>query len=126
MTPGWLQRKRATEASRAATLRLCPRCKAPVIVGLDADRAAINATCDPTPLSELGEAFALIDGRATYDFGNGPGRKELWHRYEWNITAPRRDPVLATHKCHKPMAPFAAPTCTPTRKAATDDDLPPF
>jgi hypothetical protein len=125
--PGWLQRQRAEQGQRAATLRLCPRCKAPVIVGLDADRAAINATCDPTPISELGEAYALVQGRATYCFADDQGRKILWHRYHWNIKAERQWPVLAAHRCNQPMTPFAAPlTATTPRKAAAHDDAPPF
>ncbi|WP_242908693.1 hypothetical protein [Actinomadura terrae] len=73
----------------------------------------------------MGEAFALCDGRNTYDFSTRQGRKELWHRYEWNIRGENRDPILATHKCHSPMTPFAAPP-PQTRKAAADDDTPPF
>lgn len=125
MIPGWLQRKRADEGQRAATLRLCPRCKNPVIVGHDADRAARNVTCDPTPITELGEAFALMQGRFTYCFADNQGRKILWHRHEWNIRAPRRWPVLTEHRCNSPMAPFAAPL-PETRKATVDDDAPPF
>lgn len=124
MIPRWLQRK-IGDTSRGATLRLCPRCKTPVIVGLDDNRAAINAWCDPTPITELGEAFALVQGRSTYDLTNGDGRKELWHRYAWNIRAARRHPVLAAHRCNSPMAPFAAPT-KPAREATVDDDAPPF
>lgn len=126
MIPRWLQRKRADEGQRAATLRLCPRCKAPVITGLDADRAAINATCDPTPITPLGEAYALVQGRSTYCFADDNGRKILWHRYHWNIKAARRWPVLATHKCHSPMTPFAAPLTETTTRKATADDTPPF
>lgn len=124
MTPRWLQRKLA-DSQRAATLRLCPRCKAPIIVGLDDNRAARNVTCDPTPITELGEAYALVQGRTTYCFADDNGRKILWHRYEWNIKAPRRWPVLATHKCRQPMTPFAAPQPAP-RKATVNDDTPPF
>ncbi|MBA9003752.1 hypothetical protein [Thermomonospora cellulosilytica] len=122
MIPAWLQRTRAGDTSRAATLRLCRKCRAPVIVGLDADRAARTAYCDPTPLTELGEAVAVMQNRRTYDLMSGPSRKELSPREADHIRKPRLYPVLAEHKCGAPLAAFAVPA--PARQDI--DDEPPF
>jgi hypothetical protein len=117
---------RAHEGARAATLRLCTRCRAPIITGLDADRAAITAYCDPTPLTQFGEAVALLQGRFTYDLTSCNGRKELWHRYSWNI-GKFTDPVLAAHRCGQPMNAFTAPLPEPLHAGkAAADDVPPF
>lgn len=124
MIPAWLQRTHRGDLSRAATLRLCPRCKSPILIGLDADRAAITAHCDPTPLTELGEAVALMQGRKTYDLIPGIKRREIWPRETAHIQQPRRFPVLATHKCGTPLHAFATPT--PKRKDVTANDRPPF
>ncbi|GAA4059731.1 hypothetical protein [Actinomadura miaoliensis] len=124
MIPAWLQRSRNGDTSRGASLRLCQKCHAPILVGLDADRAAITAYCDPTPLTELGEAFALVTGRKTYDLCNGPRRKELHPREAAHIKKPRIYPVLATHKCGAPLHAFAVPA--PQKERVVADDIPPF
>lgn len=116
MIPAWLQRTLAGRHHRAAALRLCTKCKAPVIVGLDADHCALTAECDPIPLTPLGEAIALITGRRTYTLTPGPDRKELDYRDEWRIQTPTKNPILAQHKCGAVnLAPFAH---QPPRKSA--------
>lgn len=52
--------------TRHARVRRCRKCRARIVVGLDADLVAGEAHCDPYPLSQLGEAAALILGRRTY------------------------------------------------------------
>lgn len=124
MIPTWLKRRHIGDTSRAVTIRLCPTCRAPVLVGLDADHLALKATCDPTPLSALGEAVALVTGRTTYTLTPGKDRKELDYRDEWRIANPTRNPILAAHQCHGiSLAPFAAP---PAQKKADDanDQIP--
>jgi hypothetical protein len=117
MIPAWLKRARDDgTAHRAVTLRLCPRCRAPVLTGLDAEWCAISTQCDPTPLTPLGEAVALLSGRQTYTLTPGRNRKELDYRDEWRIAKPTKNPVLAEHKCGAlNLSAFAAPP--PERKA---------
>lgn len=102
-------------------------CGVIVLTGLDADTCAYPAVCDPTWLTPLGEALALIEGRHTYDYWliartiDGP---RTHHRISY---APATDTgstrVLATHVCGTRRLPhFDIPT-TRTQEA-TDD--PPF
>jgi hypothetical protein len=124
VTPSWIQRGRGG-ATRAAGIRLCPKCRAPIITGLDADICAFTVRVDPTPLTPLGEAVAVLQGRTTYNLAGGPGRKELDPREAHHIEKPRRYPVLAEHRCNRPLDAFAAPAPKKERTVA-DDDTPPF
>jgi len=114
--PAWLGR-RIGDNHRAASLRLCPSCKAPTLVGLDADTTAFTARADVLPIDELGETIALLSGRPTYDLVTNGGRKELARREEWNIGGDRRYPVLAAHKCGVALDAHAAPVKHVKRKA---------
>lgn len=111
--PQWLRDRQADHA-RAAQIRLCAKCAAPVLVGFDADICALTVQIDPTPISELGEAQALMQGRGTYDLIAAKGRREIWHRAEWNITTARRGPVFPAHQCHGPALDPAPPTGAPS------------
>lgn len=92
--------------TRAARPRRCPTCRATTITGLDADLASLPAIVDPTPLSPLGEALALIAGRITYALDTRGQRFELDHRTSFHIKGGRRDvDVLATHICGAPPLP---------------------
>jgi hypothetical protein len=122
MIPAWLLAK-AGGNLRAAGIRLC-RCGAPTLVGLDADRAAITAICDLTPIDEIGETLALLQGRATYDLVGGSQKREIEYRYEWNIKIRRRYPVLAAHKCGIPLPVRTEPQ--EALKGNRDDDECPF
>jgi hypothetical protein len=73
--PAWILTQRAGEAFRSASLTRCRDCKAPILYGLDADMCALSVRADPTPLTPLGEALALIDGRATYSLVTADGRR---------------------------------------------------
>lgn len=126
MIPAWLRHARAGDIHRAVALRLCPRCRAPILTGLDADRAALTARCDPTPLTQFGEAIALITGRTTYDLMPDGDRKTLNPRNEDHIKRPRKYPVIAAHQCGaSSLTPFAEPA-PPKRNPNDDDDTPPF
>lgn len=126
MIPAWLKRRQTGDTSRAATLRLCPTCKRPVLTGLDADHLALKATCDPTPLTALGEAVALITGRRTYTLTPGKDRKELDYRDEWRIANPTKNPILASHQCRPTvnLAAFSTPTQAHNEKTTRDDQCP--
>lgn len=90
---------------RRATIRPCADCRQATVTGLDADRCAHRATCDPNPLTARGEAIALIAGRRTYALRRLFGRLELDHRDHWQIRAnpaghpDNRYDVLAEHRC---------------------------
>ncbi|GAA1994241.1 hypothetical protein GCM10009799_20420 [Nocardiopsis rhodophaea] len=122
----WLKERREA-AARAAQLRICRKCKEPVLVGVDADMCALTVQIDPTPITEVGEAVALMEGRGTYDLLAGKGRREIHHRAEWNIRAARRGPVFAAHRCHRPMTDHLDTTHTHRpANPGTDTDTPPY
>lgn len=106
MIPAWLLASQGG-ILRAASISVCQKCGAPILAGLDSDRCAIHAKVDITPVDELGETVALMQGRYTYDLIGNWQRKELEYRYSWNINAPRRYPVLVEHRCGEPI-PFPA------------------
>lgn len=104
--------------SRAAKIRTCQRCRAPVINGLDADRAAMVATCDPYPLTSLGQMLASIAGHRLYELWRGRDRYELEPRDADRIGyyiptgqgGHHRIDILRAHHCHTrtPQAPELA------------------
>ncbi|MFC3980191.1 hypothetical protein [Streptosporangium jomthongense] len=102
MIPAWLLARSGGQL-RTAGITQCPRCFAPVLRGLDAEKCALPVRADIGPIDEMGEAIALLQGRATYDLVGNAQKKELEHRYEWHIRNPRRYPVLAAHKCGSPL-----------------------
>ena len=92
---------RGTHATRCAT------CRQPILTGLDADRLAIQANIDWTPLDETGELQALLAGRRTYRLerqtGGNPkltrraakhirARRKRWQRYD----------IVPAHRCGSP------------------------
>lgn len=123
--PQWLEERKA-EYARAAQLRLCPTCKAPVLRGLDADIAALKVDIDPTPIDEIGEALAVLDGRGTYELLAGRAARHIHHRYEWNIRAPRRRPVYPGHRCGQGLDAHTDPAWTNASLGRPDpaDDIP--
>lgn len=123
MTAQWLLDRRA-EWARCANLRTCPRCQATVLAGLDADAAAIPVRLDPTALTEIGEAVALLQGRATYDLVTVKAGREIHERTAHHINKPRRYSIFATHKCGQSLLAYISP---PDQKAEVrNDDRPPF
>jgi hypothetical protein len=113
--PAWLRRHlhdtgvMVDGVTRSARIRTCRRCHQTVIKGLTEEPCSILATCDPTPLSNLGEALALTTGRHTYDLAYRAGRLELDDRDCDHIEGSppetpnswrRRADVLAEHRCH--------------------------
>jgi hypothetical protein len=89
---------------RRARATHCTTCRTPVITGLDADLAALDATTDPTPLSPLGEALAHIANRRTYALQTEGGRLVLNPRDASRIThrpaGTHRFDVMPEHRCH--------------------------
>jgi hypothetical protein len=123
----------ADGVSRKARARLCKKCQAPVMVGLDDERCGIPVTVDPTPLNALGEVQALMTGRATFSLRYVAGRYEIDHRDSFRIsgTPAGSDPrleVLAEHECNSPPVDSSMRgNYLPAKNAKTiDDDNPPF
>lgn len=96
-------------ATRAAHATRCRRCNAPIVIGLDHERTALTARCDPQPLNPEGEYRALLAGRTTYTITWRYSRYELDNREPEHITAhpaghpDNRFDVLATHTCRQPI-----------------------
>lgn len=114
--------------TRAVRSRHC-RCALVILTGLTDDRAcALEAIVDPRPLTALGEALALLEGRYTVTLRNQAGRFVLDDRNSFAIAgAPAgsrmRQDVHAEHRCGRPLPPTAfGPSTFPT---ATAPSLPP-
>lgn len=76
------------------------RCGAAILVGDDADRAALTARVDPVMLSRDGELFAVCDRRHVY--ARDPSGA-LHRRDRWMLRSAAREPVLAEHRCGAPI-----------------------
>jgi hypothetical protein len=109
MTPRWLtemliDQGRLSESglTRRTRLRTHRPCSVLTVAGFDSDRAALDAWCDPHPLTNAGEVEALLDDRWTYELVG----QRLERRDRWNI--PGHPPshelvVLASHVCDSPI-----------------------
>lgn len=116
--------------SRYTDVHRCRKCRQPVLVGLDGDLCAWIATVDRTPLSPLGEALALLAGRATYHLRQNGRRLYLDRRDRWQIAgnpageSERLWPfdVVADHVCNSPPLP-SIDSCLPDKpKPRKDSD----
>lgn len=93
-----------TGISRRARIRRCRRCSSHILTGLDADVCAIEANADPVPLSPLGEALAVLEGRITWSLHSEGGRWVLDVRDPLHIAAHPagtrgREDVVREHRC---------------------------
>lgn len=115
MIPAWLRRHldetgvTVAGYGRRARVTSCPRCHAAVLRGLTEEPCSVLATADLAPLSNLGEAMALLADRTTYDLAYRGGRLELDIRDHDHIAgSPPEGPdwwrargdVLAGHRCN--------------------------
>lgn len=118
--PTWLRRHLAETGTmiegvtRRARIHTCRKCGAAVLRGFTEEPCSIATTCDPLPLSNLGEAMALLQGRMTFDLARRAGRLELDLREQDHIQgSPPESPgwyrarsdVVAAHRCHSEPLP---------------------
>lgn len=89
--------------TRRAQPRRCRDCRAPILIGLDADQCALRADVDPRPLSPLGELLAQLEDRRTYALCSNAGRLVLDYRDAGRLThrpaGTGRFDVMAEHRC---------------------------
>ena len=126
--PAWLKDRIGAPTRRNAAARRCRTCKAATLTGLDEDLCAFQATVDPTPLTPLGEALALLGGRHTYELRRSVTGVALWRRTRRRISADIASEqclVVADHECYSPPLPYVVVPASKKRKAISDD-LPPF
>lgn len=137
MIEAWLQthletigRANTDGISRRARTTFCRTCGQPTIRGLDDDKAALPATCDPQPLGPAAEALALITGCRSYELAWRGDHYELDHRDRYRITGKPAGTgihAVAEHKCGQPLPAIDPPPDIPTRTFAEEaPDEPPF
>lgn len=119
--PAWILHERRGEAFRSACLQRCTKCQAPVLYGLDADICALSVKADPTPITPLGEAIALLDGRRTFTLTDIAGRIEITTRDHWAIGGESKHPVIPEHKCNSKLDAHMQPTARRTRYVVPDE-----
>ena len=98
--------------ARAARYQRCVDCRRAVLTGLDADRAALPAECDPTEIDTRGELVALALGLRTYTLtrATNSSGKTAWNldrRDQWQIRAGQRTAIVAQHRCGIAIPPAA-------------------
>lgn len=103
---GELRRHMGAVHRREAEPRVCGRCGAVVLAGLDDEPCGVAAVADLAPLGLAGEAGALLAGRRTYTLG-GIFLFIITRRGPWDISRPRKPEtvVLAEHRCGQPVPP---------------------
>lgn len=110
-----------------ATPTRCPHCRAPILVGLDDDVAAIPAHVDPWPLTVRDEATAWLatPPRRTYRLDATGPRLRIRARDHWQITGTPPGPgchVVAEHRCGQPLGDTTPPP--PAHPEATTTGAP--
>lgn len=92
-----------TGATRSARAVRCPKCRRAIFQGIGADWGGYVVQADPEPLSPLGEALALLSGRATVELRWLGDRYELDCRDHFRITGTPAGTngidILVRHDC---------------------------
>lgn len=97
----------------------CPNCRAPILTGPDADRAAITRHIDPTPITHQAQLTCILLERDLYELDREhriyprPPRRALTH-HSPTFT------IHAQHICHQPLP------AQPTTPRPTHPDTPNF
>ncbi|WP_152471670.1 hypothetical protein [Nocardiopsis gilva] len=113
-----------TTARLRAQLDVCARCRAVVVLALDAPLAALTVRLDPVSLDPAQELHARLAGRLTYDLFPAGQHQEVAERDQFRIRQ-RHHHVLAAHECPGPI-PELAVEFTSTEKEADDGEPIPF
>jgi hypothetical protein len=108
------------------TIMTCPKCGALVMQGRDGGPVIHIVTVDPGPISQLGEAMALVDGRNTYDLYRVNGGLELHPRSAAHVRAGHKRPVVTDHRCGAEPLPAADLPPPPRAKPEPQSFVPPF
>lgn len=114
--PQWLvdalDQKNPPRNPRTAVWTRCRNCDEIILVGLDADILAQDATVDPTPLDAAQELICALTGRPTYTAQVRGQSVEIWYR-QISIERPPNAagtwPVVPTHKCGARFPGFLIP-----------------
>jgi hypothetical protein len=108
---------------RAARPARCSTCHAKILTGPDSDTCALPTRADPAPLTNLGEATAILGGRGTYLLSRKP--PELEYREPGHIARKPADQyhVVAEHRCSAAPLPIRRIEKAPRNSAPID---PPF
>lgn len=112
----------AEAVRRRARITTCAECKAPILVGLDDDVAALVVRVDPFALSSVGEVEAILARRPTYWLRF----TELDRRNQWNIRGNQADDVtvLVEHRCGWPVpVEWRKPIQPPQPRRTVDADF---
>lgn len=109
--------------TRRAVDTFCAECWTYTLTGGDADRCALNATVDNSPLSRTGELLAIIAGRQVYALDRAGA---LHRRDRFSIRAEsHREPVLPAHRCGAPIpAAWLAPPLPRPATARPTEEIP--
>lgn len=114
----------------------CHNCRAPILTGYDADVCAFIVHVDVTPITAIGEALALIEGRHSHEILTPlSGPHKIRRRTATAIkNRPAGTPkqifgswdVVLTHQCHNPTpaALIAPSTLTTQADEAANDECP--
>jgi hypothetical protein len=92
-----------TGATRTARAGRCRDCQRSVMVGINANFGGRAVLADPEPLSNLGEALALMSGRSTVELRWLGDRYEIDRRDQFRIRGSPAETngidVLVIHDC---------------------------
>lgn len=137
----WLLRKLMVDGvigpggiTRKAKPRRC-KCRALILAGLDhPTTCAIERRVDPDPLTPLGEALALVEGRYTISLNHEAGAYVLNQRYAlqiqtWPAGTRASEDILRQHRCSTPpiVGPLLAPSnFSASRPKTSASSTPPF
>ena len=139
--PNWLLKKLMIDGvigpggiTRKAKPRRC-KCRAVILTGLDhPTMCALERRVDPDPLTPLGEALALVEGRYTVSLNHEAGAYVLNQRYDlqiqdWPASTRHGEDILRQHRCTTPpiVGPLLADSTFPASKPMTRaNSTPPF
>lgn len=122
-----------TGATRRARAVACPSCRRGVMRGIDRAFGGKVVMAEPTPLSNLGEALALMAGRVTVELRWLGDRYEIDRRDHFRIRGSPAEThgidILVVHECELstgPPLPHTDSTLSDDIRPVPLPDNPPF